>query len=1119
MKPNDLSLKSPNDEQLKAIKHKGGVLLSAGAGSGKTFVLVEHIIHLFCDFCAENTSNSVEDFAIKLKDFFSQIVMMTFTKKAAGELSLRLQERFEIAYQRSLNLEEESISASLWEIANEQLDSIFVGTIHSFCFRLISQGLIPGFSGSEDMISDPELKNKLNDLFDIWIERNVNYLKEEELEHVLINKVFFRNHFLKVFSDTDLRVLWSKYKKNENEDISAEFESLVPLFCNSDWKEFLFDCEQYRPEEKKIPVWFNFLEHFSLETSGSTSFIDFCEKANKVFESLKRMPAAPRKKGFEEAKLVIGKLKTLRDFLKSYYPDLKASLYNKEQYDKNGELFLRIYNFLEREYFSIEGLTFTDLEFFVWKALANNKNACHEIQKNYNYFIVDEFQDTSSVQFDIVRSIVDEDLKKVFCVGDIKQAIYGFRGGELGVFKKTQDEIDKSLSLKNNYRSSEKVISLNNQLFDFLLPLGENYIGADRYSVPMLKQHVPDFKKETGAIEKISIEVSGELADEAKSLKPTALNLIESKEIAKKVSSEREKSFCILYRKLTPTRFLIPCLIEEKVGFTCQVKVQLDQDPILALFCEFTRLLSFKESKDEVELSWYVISNILNYLDCSLAPEEIRERLINIAEQESTLGLLESFKHFLWNIGLSSTNLQNPWPLVEVLCQLSLNKAEKAYEKINNYSDGNYSIDFRSGDESGRVVIMTAHSSKGLEFDHVILGGIHTNGVDKNDGDLLGKLPNSYKWFLGKRKTDVFRSPSYIREQEIKKRKSFAESKRLFYVASTRAVESIVWLDISFNGKPASFSKNSWINGIRQWESISLIEDLSLSENIKRSLKVIERSPGYYGLDSSRLDLVTPIYQRTSLGVQWSEGKTPKLGNSAELSVTRLASLEQCPRKFHLKNVLKLDGEDFIDENLLEKGHIQDSAEVLLNSGETNKGSSASRGTMVHETLEALVKENFILPRVLELDHQALDGIAWISELLKEKYFSGDFQFIAEEQIKFSIFGQMISGTPDLIIRPNDSGKSIEVWDYKTGNYSKEKAAPYWFQLYCYGLSQVSESQGRVKLVLAFIDDKKSIIEELSYQDLKDRIFLTWEKLSKPDEINQEHCKYCDFKGLCFPSS
>ena len=91
-------MRNPNNEQRTAIEHAGGVLLSAGAGSGKTFVLIEHIIYLInkfvgeYDFLSPQSNNKFKD---DLQTYLSSIVMMTFTKKATYEIGLRLHERIE----------------------------------------------------------------------------------------------------------------------------------------------------------------------------------------------------------------------------------------------------------------------------------------------------------------------------------------------------------------------------------------------------------------------------------------------------------------------------------------------------------------------------------------------------------------------------------------------------------------------------------------------------------------------------------------------------------------------------------------------------------------------------------------------------------------------------------------------------------------------------------------------------------------------------------------------------------------------------------------------------------------------------------------------------------------
>src|SRR5690606_40165175 len=83
------------------------------------------------------------------------------------------------------------------------------------------------------------------------------------------------------------------------------------------------------------------------------------------------------------------------------------------------------------------------------------------------------------------------DFKKLFCVGDAKQAIYGFRGGELAVFKDCGDMIPLNLELSHNYRSLAEIVEANNSAFDHILPIGFNFSSNDPYTVEFKAQTLP----------------------------------------------------------------------------------------------------------------------------------------------------------------------------------------------------------------------------------------------------------------------------------------------------------------------------------------------------------------------------------------------------------------------------------------------------------------------------------------------------------------------------------------------------------------------------------------------------------------------------------------------------
>src|SRR5690606_26235662 len=145
----------------------------------------------------------------------------------------------------------------------------------------------------------------------------------------------------------------------------------------------------------------------------------------------------------------------------------------------------------------------------------------------------------------------------------------------------------------------------------------------------------------------------------------------------------------------------------------------------------------------------------------------------------------------------------------------------------------------------GNVTIMTAHASKGLQFSHVILGGIHTNGRKIPARDIVGKLPGSLRYRAHSEQKKKFKTPQMIMENAIDGLKDFAESKRLFYVACTRAENKLSWIDLrDSNGKEFCAHKNSWINGLRTFEgdNSNISKYTELFEAMKSAGKVQEQA-------------------------------------------------------------------------------------------------------------------------------------------------------------------------------------------------------------------------------------------------------------------------------------
>ncbi len=1116
-------LRVPNQEQKLAIEHQGGVLLSAGAGAGKTFVLVEHAFFLVKSFFDKKSFSHPSDCENQLRDYFSKIVYMTFTKKAAGELSIRLKDRFELEL---ISAQKKESYLKEWQAlaAFKALNALNVTTIHGFCFKLLQRGYFPGISLDQEIIGEIELREKVESLVMRWLslEEESIRLDKDTREALILNQDSLCDSFVSVFMSPEIRLLWrdldvNKYDSNNDSELLKRIGSLLNLQYIQE------NCPDFEDfETKKRPKWSERgLELFSqIQRADLNSYKGILE-LGAYFNDFGRMPPIQKSKVSADVYHFYQKVKLLKNFIKEYQEDFEAFIENKSTAFLSWSKSIKnLYHFIEKNYRMTPGLTFSDLEYFVLTGL-NDEKIREKISLDYNYLVVDEFQDTSEIQFEILNKIVKGNFSRLFCVGDIKQAIYGFRGGELGVFKRCSNSSLRSLNLSNNYRSCEKIIKFNNSLFGNIFPKGAHFEGRDQYTVPVASQNCIEQEQLSGSIEKYKIEVL--TSQETKSLNSSELDWIESNCIVNLIEENIQKEYsdtCVLYKKLTPLRFLFPILMERKLSFTCQMKVKLDEDPLLCLF--FNLLTPFVEENflETKHQCTQLMRVFIEILGGSFNRSNLK--VDNFYENISILGLWESFKKLLFDLNIHNSNYPNNLNLIRSFCLIGEDNCLGILKKVK-LSSGNYSIELQIGGMPQKVKIMTAHASKGLEFSHVILGGIHTNGSSKSEVSFFGKLPLSFKWRAGIEKKKAFRSPEFIYENLLTKKKNFAESKRLLYVACTRAKESLAWFDINLNGTPQVFSKDSWVNGVRSWEKDQSLEGRNKEEVVSIDLKKFEINKNWENETIIRKGHQTPLFHQNSLGVQLRpESYQVEMITSSELSVTNLALLAECPRKFYFRNILKISPIEDWDE---ERKALSLGSERVFrdeeNLDEVNSRplSSLERGTLIHKSLSYALKNNFEQPEELE-SIKDTKAINWVLKQLKP--YRKTHELISEEIIKFPFFNFMISGTPDLVMLSKDSSDLSEIWDFKTGKGSLIAMPSYWFQLMSYAyafyrLEKIDYSK-KVRLVLCFLDKKCNEEKKLSFPEISDALYQEWKKTDFLGRMNREFCPTCPYGNLCHPN-
>ena len=1070
--------RTANDEQQNAIFHSGGKLLSAGAGSGKTFVLIEHMIHLLSEIKL-NTSSTDWNRAISTK--LSSIVLMTFTKKAAGEMSVRMMKKVQELIEDS-EVQSQLDDLQFWNLVRQNLSSFNITTIHGFCHRVLRMGFWTEFPQNINLVSSIEHKNKIQKLFDKWFSE-----KNKDLDPLFLsNSQSLLTAMEEIFSSPELRVLW---KSPANLiDAKTEINRFLIQFIEVCGYQQLWNTpiDMSCPEKEKNKKWYEFLVQLNqvVTENGIITAENFI-KYNDFFKSIVRFPVTNSKEISPSQKIVFDITRNLKDDFKKLFDDFEALINFFDVFKNWVSTIEEVFNSVEHSYLEVDGITFSDLEYYVLQAL-KHPDVSKKIHESFTYFIVDEFQDTSVVQFEILKLLTNNDPHKLFCVGDRKQAIYGFRGGELQVFADCSNRVgpQNNYLLRNNFRSAKAVIEFNNHLFAKVFPLGIGYEGHDPHGVEMEEQNVPDRDKDNlGSVVTIKTEVVNytDVVD---------LDQIEAKVLAQHIitilKDDSYQSICVLYRKLRPSRYLLEQLLELDAAFSAQVKIQYSDDPLINLFLFSIELYLNRNHEKKKASTMLLFETLLSVLSVKVS---CTQPLNQFFSDLNLIGLRLAFHKMVFSLGLSNSQHSQNAELIDAICKLTKENLISTYHLLKNGDGEDYSTEIISTPanklNNKRVLIMSAHASKGLEFDAVLLAGVHSNGRYNGMKDHIGKYPHSFKWKKSFNQKKFFKSPFYHLESTLLSLKDFSESKRLLYVACTRAVKHLAFVDLWGIVKdkltPLHNYDNSWIHALRI-EEASIIEQKVESLNIKKN--------------------EISLMQKDSLGLMASGLRS--LGLISELSVTRLAIIADCPFKFYLSNICKIEidhANSFLQDSDVESGD------------EEAFYSSKNRGTEIHSILSNLFLKQITVDQVTTKEKGKVE---WAFTEAKN-FLENNYEVISERMIKFSFFGQMISGTPDLIFFNKNS--DLVVWDFKTGMRNEKQEASYWFQLlsyaYAYGNLKNFTKDKKISLSLLYLDQKQNITKIYSLDEITQLLFISWKKTESLDQVNLEHCSHCEYSTIC----
>ena len=494
------------EEQKAVIAHReGNLLVSAAAGSGKTAVLVEHVLSLILE---ENAS-------------LSSLVLMTFTEAAAEEMKERIKKRLEEHLQKGYD------KRILREIA--LLPTTNISTIHAFCKRLIEENYAGlsidahfriGDTGEMSLLQSDILEELLEEEYErkeefflAFVDQFSMGKKDKGIEELILklynlaSAMPFPKAYLEGLLKEDAFSRRGKWEKDLYEDMKSRLENLSLLY-----EEALDLCR-----EPNGPIEY---EERILEERDQCLALANTDNLEDLVRGLENLSFGRLKSTKSEGKELVKSLrergkKTLKAWQENYR--LLPKELEEEVEEKGQKRILELVRlcllFLERYQKEKEEravLDFSDLEHFALKLLyQDGDNGAiegeaeikaeteinHEIEagkygtkeiemgkekevrysaladelaKSYREILVDEYQDSNLVQEYIVRALSQERFGKpnVFQVGDVKQSIYRFRMARPELFlEKYHDESYPKIFLRKNFRSDEGVLSAVNTLF------------------------------------------------------------------------------------------------------------------------------------------------------------------------------------------------------------------------------------------------------------------------------------------------------------------------------------------------------------------------------------------------------------------------------------------------------------------------------------------------------------------------------------------------------------------------------------------------------------------------------------------------------------------------------
>lgn len=813
-------------EQTQAIYEKGkNIIVSAGAGSGKTAVLSERVL--------EHVKSGID---------IDDLLILTFTNAAAAEMKERIRKKLQ--------------DSPMLKAQADKVDMAYITTFDAFALSLVKKySYLLNMPSKVAVIDDSILELKKREILTEIFENY--YANKDELFEKLINDFCLKD---------DKEVFEGILKLSDKLDNLYDKRGFLENYVDNYYQDeniLKFTYEYNELLRRKIKAIKGNLDYLSSYTDYS--YIEKLEDVlgpllgSKEYAEIKhnipdKLPSAPRGSSLE-AKNIKAEIASLVKELKNLtsYEDpseIKRSLYLTRDYAEIIvkillEFDLKIQNY-KRDNDSYE---FVDIAKMAIRILENFEDVKLELKGKYKEILIDEYQDTNDLQ-DLFVSFLEDN--NVYMVGDIKQSIYRFRNANPLLFKKKYDSYSKGLDgfkidLNKNFRSRSEVTNGINVIFnlvmndeiggaDYLtshqLVFGNtayNVVNNENYKMEVLNYVMPEsqeFSKEEIEIFTIARDIEEKVKNHYKIMD-------------KETSQERDITYGDFAILMDRSRLFDTY---KKVFEYLNIPLSIYKDKtisnsvdILLIKNLYTIILGIKDKCFDTNFKYALMSILRSYL-CRMPDKdifkiitgnkfketEVYDKCFKIAldldmltNEEVYLKIIKDF-NFYENM-IKAGDTREHMITLEAIGKIVQNVSNLGYgprkfleylkETIDSQLDIKLSV---NKDDSNAVKIMTIHTSKGLEYPICYFSGLYKKF---NIDDLKSKFYYSKEYGLvmpymaGSLQNSILKTllkESYLHEE-------ISEKLRLFYVALTRAREKIIMVT-SLDFDTLSFKDNGVIN-------------------------------------------------------------------------------------------------------------------------------------------------------------------------------------------------------------------------------------------------------------------------------------------------------------------